>query len=437
MEHARILTLIHQTAPALVADGDHFTQGFYQHLLTSHPALHHTFNPANQASGAQARSLLDAIVLFVTRYDELETLGDEARRIAAKHVSVDVQPGQYAAVGASLLATIQASLGAAATPEVMLAWELAYGRIAGVLVGLEAATYQQQQAQPGGWAGFKPFVVARVQAESPDVRSFYLVPQDGAPLPAYRPGQFISLAVNLPYFPYRQLRQYSLSDAPHQPYYRITVKRGVQTGDAPAALVSNYLHDAVGEGSVVSVHAPAGEFCLAPGATAPLVLLAGGLGITPFMAMLEQLAEELSARPVLLIHAVPDADHQPFGRRLRELAQRPGVRVRSLYQAAPEPTAGNGPGLLRPLDAADGPLTADHLAALLPTDWAGTEFYCCGPLAFMRHVYALLAQRGITDCHFEEFGPSHRVAEPAAAAAPPAARCPYGHQLVPQPEPVA
>jgi nitric oxide dioxygenase len=407
MDHARILQLIHQTAPLLVAEGDLLTRNFYRHLFAYHPHLQHTFNMAHQATGTQARSLFDAIVLFVTRFDQLETLGPEASRIAAKHVSVDVKPEEYAAVGASLLATIQQWLGAAATPEVMQAWELAYNRIAQVLIGLEDAQYEQQRTQPGGWNGFKPFVVREVVPESEDIHSLYLVPADGAPLPNYQAGQFISVAVQLPDHPYRQIRQYSLSDAPGQPYYRITVKREPRRSDAPSALVSNYLHDTLKPGSQLQVHAPTGEFYLPAGGSSPLVLIAGGLGITPLMAMLEQLLRENTARPVLVIHAVRDADHHPFRNRLQRLTQLlPLLRFFTVYQFAPAEVAEGELDLL-PMECASGFLDAHHLAYLLNDgSFDGAEYYCCGPLGFMRHANALLEARGITNCHFEVFGPT-------------------------------
>jgi nitric oxide dioxygenase len=424
MEHPQILQLIHQTAPALVADGDQLTKDFYQHLFTHNPQLRHTFNMANQANGKQARSLFEAIVLFVTKYDQLETLGADARRIAAKHVSVDVRPEEYGSVGASLLATIQERLGLAATPEVMKAWELAYGRIAQVLIGLEAATYQQQRDQPGGWNGFKPFVVERVVEETPEIKSFYLVPQDGSPLPVFRAGQFVTLAVHLPHHPYRQLRQYSLSDAPGKPYFRITVKREPRHSTNPDALVSNHLHTSIEAGSILAVHAPTGEFCLTPNATAPLVLIAGGVGITPLMAMLEQLAHEALARRVLLIHAVRDAHQHVFHQRLQQLAQQhQPLRFFTIYQAAPFSTAGEEAPLL-PLECTNGLLQAQHLEHLLTPALAGADYYCCGPVGFMHHVRELLAQRGVTTGHFEVFGPTQELAPQAPAAVNPPPQCP-------------
>ncbi|WP_046242572.1 NO-inducible flavohemoprotein [Hymenobacter terrenus] len=401
MEQAQIIALLHQTAPALVSNGDQLTRAFYQHLFAQHPELQHTFNMANQTSGKQARSLFDAIVLFVTKFDQLETLGPDARRIAAKHTSLDIQPEHYPLVGASLLATIRDTLGPAATPDVMLAWELAYGRIAQVLMGVEAATYEQQQTQPGGWRGFKPFVVAEVAVECEGIRSFYLVPAHGQDLPTYQPGQFISVSVQLPDHPFRQLRQYSLSDAPGKPYYRITVKREEERpGLAPAGLISNYLHATLNAGDTLMVHAPSGEFYLDTAAQTPVVLLAGGVGITPLMAMTEHSLQTNPTRRLVLIHAVRDARNQAFSARLAALAAaHPSFRTFTLFGAPNAQPAWPGPFAI-------GLLSTEHLDTWLGAEDEPADYYCCGPTGFMQHVQQLLKARGVANCHFEVFGPT-------------------------------
>lgn len=416
MEQAEIIALTHQTAPALTADGDALTRNFYAHLFAHNPELKHIFNMANQASGTQAHALLQAILLFVTKFDQLDTLGPQARMIAAKHVSLDIQPAHYALVGASLLATIRAKLGPAATPTVMLAWELAYTRIAQVLTGLEAAAYQGHRRQPGGWLAFKPFRVERVLEECAGVYSFYLRPADGQPLPAYRPGQFISVSVEIPGHPHRQIRQYSLSDAPGRPYYRLTIKRQEAGHETPAGLVSNYLHDALAVGATLLVHAPAGEFYLNETTTTPLVLLAGGVGITPLMAMLEHQLLSGSPREIRLLQAVRDADTQPFAQRLRLLARRhPQLRLFSLYGAPTPVLAGEEVAQDEELQLAlagtlgYGPLTNEHLRILLADVPRTADCYCCGPLGFMRHVNSLLRGKGFKNLHFEVFGPAQSL----------------------------
>lgn len=121
--------------------------------------------------------------------------------------------------------------------------------------------------------------------------SFYLEPIDGQPLAAYVPGQFLTFQIELPdaVGVVRTItRCYSLSDRPDPLAYRITVKRVAPPADRPdlpPGLVSGYLHDTATAGTVLQVRAPAGVFVLDADATTPVVLIAGGIGITPLFAM--------------------------------------------------------------------------------------------------------------------------------------------------------
>ncbi len=180
--------------------------------------------------------------------------------------------------------------------------------------------------------------------------------------------------------------------------------------------MSNYLHDAVMAGTTLLVHAPAGEFYLDETATTPLVLLAGGVGITPLMAMLEHLLLSGSPREIRLLQAVRDADAQPFAQRLRLLArQHPNLRVFSLYGAPTPVLASDEDNQDEELQLAlagtlgYGPLTNKHLRHLLADVPRTAACYCCGPLGFMRHVNALLRGQGFESRHFEVFGPAQSL----------------------------
>ena len=67
--------------------------------------------------------------------------------------------------------------------------------------------------------------------------------------------------------------------------------------------MSNYLHEHVKEGDVLPVSAPAGDFVLNMDSTLPVVLISGGVGITPMMSMLNTLIEQDSKRNVYFVHA--------------------------------------------------------------------------------------------------------------------------------------
>src|SRR5690606_34988319 len=156
----------------------------------------------------------------------------------------------------------------------------------------------------GGWNGYRPLVVDRKEAESEIVTSFYLRPADGGALPSFKPGQYITVKVDHPTTP-TSPRNYSLSDRPGVGHYRISVKREPSPeAHAPAGLISNYLHDEVQVGDALQIGPPCGEFSIDPAQVGPrpIVLIAGGIGVTPLLSMLKSLAHHRVKTPVYFIH---------------------------------------------------------------------------------------------------------------------------------------
>ncbi len=137
--------------------------------------------------------------------------------------------------------------------------------------------------------------------ESEVITSFYLKPADNGEIPSYRPGQYITIKAQIDGEPYDHLRQYSLSAAPGQNFLRISVKR--ENEHNPEGIVSNYLHNQVQEGSVVSISSPSGDFVLNDAEQRSLVLISGGVGLTPLVSMLETVVKEQPERKVIFIHA--------------------------------------------------------------------------------------------------------------------------------------
>lgn len=383
--------LVSATVPALRAHGGKITRVFYRDMLAAHPELFDYFNPANQRDGGQAASLAASVLAYTSHIANPAPLASMIERIASKHVSLDIKPAHYPIVGQYLLGAIKDVLGDAATPEIVEAWSAAYGQLAGIMIDREAALAMEGAAQPQGWRGFKPFRVARKVRESDVTASFYLEPVDGAALPPFLPGQYVSLRVRVPGFDHDQVRQYSLSCAPNEREYRISVKREAPPADAPDAppgLVSNWLHDAVREGDLLDVHMPLGDFVLQSG-TRPVVLLSGGSGITAVLSMLEQLTgKDGGNREVVFLHAARGRGHHAFGSHVRELARRrSGVRVTVLYG---EVGPADEPGIHYDVV---GRLTADVIRAHRPAGSA--DFYYCGPIGFMAGVEAALDSLGV------------------------------------------
>lgn len=405
--------IIKATVPALEAHGETITRTFYASMFAAHPELLNIFNPANQKTGRQARSLAASVLAYAAHIDHPERLGGMVGRIAHKHVSLEVLPEHYPIVGEHLLGAIASVLGDAATPEILDAWAAAYGQLAEIMIGVEGSMYTQAAEQPGGWRGFKPFRVTRKVQESGVIASLVLEPVDGQPLPPFRPGQYLSLKVRVPAQERDQIRQYSLSDAPNGRSYRIAVKRELapQTEPfAPGGLISNYLHDDIQEGDELLVHTPAGDFFLQD-SDRPVVLMSGGVGITPMLSMLNTLVASGSTRPVLFVHATLGASAHAFRKHVNEVARtQPNVRKLVYYT---EVGAGDRPGEHH--DEA-GLIRMETLRPHLPQGDA--EYYYCGPEGFTRAVENILdrlnvpAERRFT----ETFGPSQSFAPVLAPA---------------------
>ncbi len=231
----------------------------------------------------QHKALTGAILAYARHIREPQVLAATIERIAQKHVALRIEPGHYEAVANALLAAISDVLGEAASDDVLAAWGEAYWFLANVLIGREKDLYQDQAIAPGGWSGWRKFVIVDKHAETEEIVSFTIRPENGAPVLLHKPGQYLSLLIDMgEVSPLR--RTYSVSSAPNGREYRITVKREAQ------GKVSGWLHDVAQEGTDLDVGAPAGEFFLDPAQKSEIVLLSGGVGLTPMISMLVAMA---------------------------------------------------------------------------------------------------------------------------------------------------
>lgn len=381
------IPVVRATLPAVGGALDEITERFYAGLFAAHPELlRDVFNRGNQATGDQRKALAGSIAAFAgALLDSPDTRPDVMlSRIAHKHASLGVTSEQYKVVHEHLFAAIVSVLGEAVTPEVARAWDEVYWLMANALIALEARLYEERGVAEG--QVWQELEIAGRQEETPDTVSFSLRHPDGQALPAFRPGQYVSVQVELPDGA-RQIRQYSLSTAPGRPEWRITVKR--VDGD-PAGEVSSWLHAHGRVGDRVGVSAPFGDLVL-PEGDGPLLLASAGIGATPMLAMLDHLGRIGSTRPVTVVHA----DRSPAAHAHRE-------ELRRLVEALPQGTLHlwyEEPG---DADAHTG--RADVTALELPADLTA---YLCGPLPFMRAVRGDLLAGGVApaDVHYEVFGP--------------------------------
>jgi ferredoxin-NADP reductase/MOSC domain-containing protein YiiM/ferredoxin len=263
---------------------------------------------------------------------------------------------------------------------------------------------------PPAWPGFRPLTVTAITRESASVVSIRLEDPEGAPLPAARPGQYLTARVQPDAQQRSLLRNYSLSGPPDAGYYRITVKR---ERDGAA---SGYLHTRLAVGDRLDIGAPRGTFILDQ-TDVPVLLISAGIGATPVLAMLQALAKEHSDREVWWLHGARSSRDQSFGAETKGLlAALPKVSAH-VYYSRPGPDDVEG----RHYDAL-GRLTASVLAELDPPRDA--QAYLCGPTPFMDEISAGLAAMGIdtSRIHTEPFGPAAGLA-PGIAPAP--ARTPH------------
>jgi ferredoxin-NADP reductase/MOSC domain-containing protein YiiM len=245
---------------------------------------------------------------------------------------------------------------------------------------------------PPAWTGFRLMRVSRIDRESNSVFSLVLASADGEPLAAALPGQFVVLRLPIQSGAPPVLRSYSLSALPSTGHYRVSIKQEEN------GLGSTYLRTRIKSGSKLEVSAPRGSFTLRSGGE-PVVLLSGGVGATPVLAMLHALAAEKSSRPVWWLHAARNREDHPFREESRALLQKLKYGHSYIHYSRPGPADQRGVDF----DA------AGHLA-VSEFDKIGVphegQFYLCGPPAFLQELTAGLAAWGVTadHIHTEIFG---------------------------------
>ncbi|KRC12357.1 dihydropteridine reductase [Hydrogenophaga sp. Root209] len=387
------IALIKATVPLLKQKGEDITRHFYALMFRDHPEVKAFFNEAHQAEGTQARALAGAVLAYATHIDQLDAIAPALPGIVQKHAALGVLPEHYPIVGACLLKAIREVLGEVASDDIIAAWAEAYGTLAQLLIDAEEQVYAANAARAGGWRGTRTLRLARKVVESELITSFYLEPIDGQPLLTFTPGQYLTLVLEIDGQTLR--RNYSLSDAPGKPWYRISVKR--ESGGH----ASNWLHDNLQVGMDVQAQAPCGDFLLDTKTQRPLVLVTGGVGITPAMSMLE--ASAAGGRPIHFIHAARHGGIHAFRDRVESLAAA-HTNVQPFY-VYDEPRDTDSPHAV-------GFVTQQLLAELLPPD-RDVDLYFLGPKPFMQSVYASGRALGIPDAQlrYEFFGPLEALGE--------------------------
>ncbi|MED4228342.1 NO-inducible flavohemoprotein [Neobacillus cucumis] len=398
------IDIIKSTVPVLEMHGETITTRFYQLMFSNHPELLNIFNHANQKQGKQQKALAGTVYAAAMYIDNLEAILPVVKQIAHKHRSLGIKPEHYPIVGKHLLMAIKDVLGDAATDEIINAWAEAYGVIADAFISVEAEMYDEAEHQRGGWDGFRQFIITRKVKESEVITSFYLKPEDQREIASFMPGQYISIKLEMEGEKFTHIRQYSLSDAPGNDYYRISVKREAGTAN-PDGMVSNYLHESVNEGDILKISAPAGDFILDTEKTTPVVLLSGGVGLTPMLSMLKTVVEVQPERNVIFVHAAANSNVHALRDEVEQISARDNVNSFVFYDSPTDEDRLN-----EQFDV-EGFVTGEWLKDHVSIEDA--EFYFCGPVPFMKSINRSLKVLGVDECriHFEFFGPMGNLEE--------------------------
>lgn len=388
--------LIRGSVPILRQHGETIAKLFYADMLEAHPEMNDIFNSVNQKNGRQPSALTSVMLAFAANISDTSEVIPRLERVCNKHCSLGVTPDQYDIVGRFLLQAFAKVLGGEWTPKLHEAWAKAYSILSRMLIGRESQLYKEF----GAWKGWRPLRITQKIAETEDIFSFYLQSADGSPLPRFTPGQYISIRVKVPSIGYLQSRQYSLSDCPGMGHYRISIKRdrGVQIGGGLEAfqlkpgLVSNLLLDSYGVGDTIDASHPAGAFIFdnEVHSTVPIVLISAGSGVTPLMSILNTVMDRQPSRAVSWIQC--SASSAPFEDYVRSLAaQRRNLTTHFWKSRVADVDYRTGTARAEGMR-----LDLERLShEELHLGHGSTEYYICGPEAFIQDMSNTLEARGV------------------------------------------
>jgi nitric oxide dioxygenase len=306
--------LLQSTANVLKEDGKEIMAKFYSNLFREHPEYRNFFNETNQKTGKQPAAMALTIYYFVENLDNLEKMTPQMARVSAKHRATFVRPEYYPVVGKYMLEAIKDSLGKQGTPDVVAAWQALYNLMASTFIKEEKELYAKlgnNEAEQG----FATFTIQKkeVVAGGPTY-AVTLTPKNGGKVPPYQSGQYITLRVEKNgvlhngYYPV--IESYNGNN------YTVAFKQGYDTEQnsiVSEEIVRNYV-----VGSYILVSPPAGSFALASDAKNHL-FISGGIGITSFLAMLEDLQKQGKASSATLVQCVRTEFHAAFADKLRNI----------------------------------------------------------------------------------------------------------------------
>jgi uncharacterized protein len=263
-------------------------------------------------------------------------------------------------------------------------------------------------------SAYRKFILQSVLEESESAKSFILVPDDGGKLEPYLPGQHLPLRLQIPGHARPVIRCYTLSDCFDERHYRLTIKKESSPPNRPKippGQSSTYFHEILRVGDCIEARSPSGNFYLDLRQTYPIVLLAGGIGVTPMISMINAVKHSGSRREVHFVFALRHGGDHVFKKHLRAVAADcPNIRMHVLYEN-PRPQDILGTDYHRV-----GRVDLSWLREILPL--LDMEYYVCGPSGMMDAISSALTMAGISNDRIrtESFGPSSLAFRSATAA---------------------
>ncbi len=255
------------------------------------------------------------------------------------------------------------------------------------------------------WSGWRKFRIKSVVNESSHIKSFYLVPHDGKKLPRFNPGQYLTFRLKIPGISKPVVRCYSLSDSGDQrEHYRVSIRKQIAPASDPEAIdgiASCYFHQALEEGDILDVKAPTGKFWLDITEKTPIVLVAGGVGVTPMLSMINTLDQIGSKREVWLFYGVKNIEQLIMSDHLKQMSiKHNGFHLHHFF-SAPGTFGVRAPG-----SGNHGHISCESIFQLGAP--LAADFYICGPGAMMDSMVSGLHVHGVSEArvHFESFGPA-------------------------------
>lgn len=368
------IEIINSTVPILQEKGVEITSLFYKRLFEEHPELRDVFNQPNQKQGFQSTALATAVLAAAQHIDDLTPILPVVMPVAHKHCALQVMPEHYPIVGENLLIAIQEVTGLKADDPIIQTWGKAYGEIADAFIGIEKGLYAEMS-----WDGFKSFEVLAVRMETDIIKSF-TVKSDEVSSISYKPGQYITVDVQVPDLPYRAKRHYSVVDVQDD---KLTFAVRKEDLNSNRGEVSTYLHEDINAGDTINLSAPIGTFGVENADKAQL-FIGSGIGITPLFPMYRETAR--TNDDVQFIQVSDNADNVAFETELKNIAANENVQLHTHLRDK------------------EGYLMSDELKKFIKDD---QEIYVCGGVTFIQSIVKELGKAGVDkgSIHYELFVP--------------------------------